>query len=100
MRNNMFNRSIPKPIRPLLLMCIVHCFNGSFNIHANFATLAKNDPFPLFESIDPQTYLLTKEKLYYTEPDWAEKKEIILLFLLALLPKLPIVGTPLVENQR
>lgn len=41
---------------------------------ANFATLAKNDPFPLYESIDPHTYLNLKWKLHYKEPEWANKK--------------------------
>jgi len=44
------------------------------NIHANLSSLAKNDAFPMFSSLDPQTFLLTYEKLKYRDVEWADAK--------------------------
>lgn len=38
-------------------------------------SLARNDPFPIFTSLDPQTLLLTHEKLFIRDPQWADLKK-------------------------
>ncbi len=46
----------------------------SHNIYAQLSSLAKNDAFPVFTSLDPHTYLQTREKLIYKCECWAEDK--------------------------
>ncbi|EKD49044.1 MAG: hypothetical protein ACD_64C00019G0001 [uncultured bacterium] len=42
-------------------------------IHA-LSSLAKNDPYPVFSSLDPHTFLYTHEKLKVSDPDFAARK--------------------------
>lgn len=38
------------------------------------SSLARNDPYPVYTSLDPQDFLLTAEKLRIREPDFASRK--------------------------
>ena len=38
------------------------------------SSLAKNDPYPVFSSLDPHTFLYTHEKLKIKNPDFAQRK--------------------------
>lgn len=38
------------------------------------SSLAKNDPYPVFSSLDPHTFLYTHEKLKVKNPDFAQRK--------------------------
>jgi hypothetical protein len=54
----------------ILLSCIIY-FQNSFSI----TTLTRNDPYPVFNTLDPQEYLYTREKLALkgwelTPPNW------------------------------
>lgn len=39
------------------------------------SSLAKNDPYPVFSSVDPQDYLYTREKLQIKDPELAKRKK-------------------------
>ncbi len=39
------------------------------------SSLARNDPYPVFSSLDPQDFLLIHQKLKIREPEFAEKKQ-------------------------
>ena len=47
----------------------------SMNVSLNaLSSLAKNDPYPVFNSLDPHTFLYTHEKLKIKDPEFAERK--------------------------
>lgn len=46
----------------------------SSSAQADYSSLAKNDALPVFSTLDPHTYLQTKEKLRYKDVEWIEKK--------------------------
>lgn len=52
-----------------IIICFIHV-----PIHADLSTLAKNDPYPVFKTIDTQDFLLTKEKIKYKDIDWVQQK--------------------------
>jgi len=52
-----------------LLLCSLLFFTQK--ISTSFPTLAKNDPFPLFSSLDPDELLNTAERLCYRNIEWA-----------------------------
>ena len=43
------------------------------SLHA-LSSLAKNDPYPVFNSLDPHTFLYMHEKLKIKDPEYAERK--------------------------
>lgn len=43
-------------------------------LRADLSTLAKNDPYPVFKTVDPQDFLLTKEKIRYKDVNWVRNK--------------------------
>ena len=53
----------------LFIFVFMHC-SSTFAM----SSLAKNDAFPVFTSLDPHEFLLTKEKLKYKDIAWAEEK--------------------------
>jgi len=46
----------------------------STSLHANLSSLTRNDGYPVFTTLDPHTFLQTKQKLKYKDPDFAEQK--------------------------
>jgi len=58
----------------VILLTLVCGLLVTNNVHANLSSLAKNDAFPMFSSLDPQTFLLTHEKLKYRDVEWADAK--------------------------
>jgi len=65
-----------------------------FGINA-LSSLARNDPFPIFTSLDPQTLLLTHEKLIIREPQWAEQKKNNFAFSISPFGQAANVSKPL-----
>ncbi len=58
----------------LLRLLIMGCFLAVHLPVHTLSSLAKNDPYPVFSSLDPHTFLYTHEKLKITNPDFAERK--------------------------
>jgi len=58
----------------VILLTFVCWLLATNNIYANLSSLAKNDAFPMFSALDPQTFLLTHEKLKYRDIEWADAK--------------------------
>ncbi len=46
---------------------------GIFQLNA-LSSLSRNDPYPVFSSLDPQDFLLTHIKLQYKDPEFAKRK--------------------------
>ncbi len=62
-------------VRTLLArLLIAGCFLALHLPAYGLSSLAKNDPYPVFTSLDPHTFLYTHEKLKITDPDFAARK--------------------------
>jgi len=72
-RNRMVTRHISAQKRLILLSFIIWLLN-LHTLHANLSSLAKNDAYPMFSSLDPTMFLLGYEKLKYRNIEWANKK--------------------------
>ncbi len=56
----------------VIVMCLLFVCNTP--LHANLSSLTKNDGYPIFTTLDPHTFLYTKEKLKYKYPEFAKQK--------------------------
>jgi hypothetical protein len=56
----------------LTSLCLISSDTSAVNA---LSTLTRNDPFPVFTALDPQTMLLTHEKLIFREWEWAGAKK-------------------------
>ena len=67
---SLYNRTRLIHLTPILIVCtIIQTLNG-------FGTITRNDPFPMFTSLDPQTFLYTRERnLLKGWPIEKERKE-------------------------
>jgi hypothetical protein len=53
---------------------IIVCFLVTYIPINALSSLARNDPYPVFSSQDPHTFLYTHEKLKIKDPEFAERK--------------------------
>lgn len=60
--------------KPWLVICVCISILISSRELSALSSLARNDAYPVFSSLDPQDFLLTAEKLRIREPDFAKKK--------------------------
>lgn len=58
----------------VVLLPFIACLLTINSIQANLSSLAKNDAYPMFSSLDPATFLLGYEKLKYRNIEWAKEK--------------------------
>lgn len=57
-------------IRIIIFVCFFFSYTA---LHA-LSSLARNDPYPVFSSLDPHTFLYTHEKLKVIDPEYAKRK--------------------------
>ena len=57
-----------------ILLPFIACLLTINTIQANLSSLAKNDAYPMFSSLDPAAFLLGYEKLKYRNTEWAKEK--------------------------
>jgi hypothetical protein len=64
------------PYRRLAYVVLFICTTTSWLwhscLHADRTTIAKNDAYPVYSSIDPQEFLLTKLKAYLHDDEWLD----------------------------
>lgn len=53
---------------------IMICFFLSYSSMNALSSLARNDPYPVFSSLDPHTFLYTHEKMKIIDPEFAKRK--------------------------
>ena len=58
----------------VVLLPFIACLLIINTIQANLSSLAKNDAYPMFSSLDPAMFLLGYEKLKYRNIEWAKEK--------------------------
>lgn len=56
------------------LLLAAYCLLANAQVHA-LSSLAKNDPYPVYSSLDPHTFLYTHEKLRIKDPELAKRKK-------------------------
>jgi len=55
-------------------ICILSCIIAIHSPILGLSSLGKNDPYPVFSTLDPHTFLYTHEKLKVIDPDFATRK--------------------------
>lgn len=61
-------------VRRANIRIIIVCFFLSYTSVNALSSLARNDPYPVFSSLDPHTFLYTHEKLKIIDPEFAKLK--------------------------
>ena len=60
--------------RHLLLLIFLHMLLAIYAPATATSSLAKNDPYPVYTSLDPHTFLYMHEKLKVKDPEFASRK--------------------------
>jgi len=58
----------------VIIACLLFVCNTRLYADPNLSSLTRNDGYPVFTTLDPHTFLYTKEKLKYKYPEFAKQK--------------------------